>query len=204
MHVDVSTRINKLNGHLKGHLQVVLTYHILDNCEDGVTFWIAAWNTINVTALFSGVTGIIDTFQSVVSCTPTELGATIAKNDLTRLAQKDRIRAECLLCMSLQHFYLLLCMMEHIYHLIIVIVIIQTATLLNGHTARPIKHKPRFAETTTNTRAIAIGGRFPTSGYASWTTVYVFCIRRTWFCAIKNKIRNEFGKIQVNTDTDEK
>lgn len=65
-------------------------------------------------------------------------------------------------------------MMGYIYHLIIVIVFIQTSTLLNGHTTWPIKDKPRFAETTTNTRAIATGGRFLTSGYARGTTVYVF------------------------------
>lgn len=77
-------------------------------------------------------------------------------------------------------------MMGRIYHLIIVIVIVHTATLLNGHTTWPIMHKARFAETTTNTRASAVGGRFHTSGKARWTTVYVFCIRRTWFCT-KNK-----------------
>lgn len=68
-------------------MQRVLTCLILDNCEDSSTFRIAAWNTVNVTTLFSGVAGVIDTFQSVVSCTPTQLGAAIAKNDLTRLAQ---------------------------------------------------------------------------------------------------------------------
>lgn len=81
-------------------------------------------------------------------------------------------------------------MMGFIYHLIIVVVLVQTSTLLNGHTARPIKHKPRFAETATNTRAIATGGRFPTRRDASWTTVYVFGIRRTRFCT-KNEIRDK-------------
>lgn len=78
-------------------------------------------------------------------------------------------------------------MRRSIYYLIIVIVIIQTATLLNGHTAWPIKHKARFAETTTNTRASAVGGRIHASGNASWTTVYVFCIRRTLFWNKKQK-----------------
>lgn len=81
-------------------------------------------------------------------------------------------------------------MMGFIYHLIIVIVFIQTSTLLNGHTAWPVKHKPRFAETATNARATAIGGRFTTSRYASWATVYVVCIRRTSVCT-KNKVSNK-------------
>lgn len=66
-------------------MQRALTCGILDSS----TFRIAAWNTVNVTTLFIGVTGVIDTFQSVVSCTPTQLGAAISKNDLTGLAQEE-------------------------------------------------------------------------------------------------------------------
>lgn len=75
--------------------------------------------------------------------------------------------------------------MESIYYLIIVIVIIETATLLNGHTAWPIKDIARFAKTTTYTRARAVSGRLLTSGNARWPTVYVFCIRRTWLCTME-------------------
>ena len=58
----------------------------LDNkLPDIITFRIAAWNTVNLTALFSWVTGVIKTFQSVVPCTATQLWAAISKYDLTRL-----------------------------------------------------------------------------------------------------------------------
>lgn len=56
------------------------------------TYRMAAWNTIIITALFIEVTGVIDTFESVVPCTPAQLGAAITKNDLARLAQKERIK----------------------------------------------------------------------------------------------------------------
>lgn len=72
--------------------------------------------------------------------------------------------------------------LTRISDLIIVIVVIQTATFLQWHTAPSLEDKPRFAEAATDTRARAVGGRFHTVGDTSWTTVYILCIRRTWVC----------------------
>lgn len=46
---------------------------LLDILPGIITFGIAACNTINVATLFCGVTGIINTLQSVVPCTATKL-----------------------------------------------------------------------------------------------------------------------------------
>lgn len=77
-------------------------------------------------------------------------------------------------------------------NLIIVIVVIQTATFLQWHTAPSLENKSWFAEAATDTGPRAIGGGFHTGWDTSWTTVYIFCTRRAWFCT--GKIRKKGQK----------
>lgn len=41
---------------------------------------------------FCGVTGVVHTVQGIIACTATQLGAAIAKDNLSRLKQNDTYR----------------------------------------------------------------------------------------------------------------
>lgn len=77
--------------------------------------------------------------------------------------------------------------LTRISDLIIVVMVIQTATFLQWHTTPSLEDKPWFAEAATDTRARAVGRRFHTGGDTSWATVYILCIRRTWYCTTERK-----------------
>lgn len=72
--------------------------------------------------------------------------------------------------------------------LIVVILIIQTATFLQWYTATALKDITGFAEAAADTGASAVGGGFHTGGDTSWTTFDVLCIRGAWFCRTESKV----------------
>lgn len=82
--------------------------------------------------------------------------------------------------------------------LIIVIVVIQTATFLKWHTAPSLEDKPWFAEAATDTGARTVGGGFHTGGDTSRTTVNILCIRRAWFCTAERNSNNWLMKNREN------
>lgn len=73
-------------------------------------------------------------------------------------------------------------MLTGISDLIIIIMVVQTATFLQWDTAATLEDKPWFAEATADAGARTVGGRFHTGGNTSWTTFNILCIRRAWVC----------------------
>lgn len=79
--------------------------------------------------------------------------------------------------------------------LIIVIVVIQTATFLQWDTVPSLEDKTWFAEAATDAGARAVGRRLHTGGDTSWTTFYILCIRRAGFCKVERKVKWYLGKM---------
>lgn len=71
--------------------------------------------------------------------------------------------------------------------LIIVVLVIQTATFLQGDTSASFEYKAWFTEAATDTGTRTVGGRFHTGGNTGWPTVYILCIRRAWLCTAEMK-----------------
>lgn len=72
-------------------------------------------------------------------------------------------------------------------NLVIVILVIKTATFFYWHTASTLEDKPWFAEAATDTGSRTVGGGFLTGWDTSWTTFYILCIRRAWVCTVERK-----------------
>lgn len=66
----------------------------LSHSVDFFTFRMAAWHSIMLTTLFIGITGVINTFQSVVACTAAQLWTTVTIYNLTRLKTKEEEEEE--------------------------------------------------------------------------------------------------------------
>lgn len=84
--------------------------------------------------------------------------------------------------------------------LIIVVLLVQTATLIYWNTAPSFEEVPWFAETATDTGAGTVGGGFLTGGYTSRATIYILCIWRTGICRRKKKYDEKEIFIEWNID----
>ena len=72
-------------------------------------------------------------------------------------------------------------------NLVIVVVLVQTATGLQFDTAPSLKDVAWLTEAATNAGACTVGGGFLTAGNTRWTTLYVLSIRRTCCCGSQDR-----------------
>ena len=64
-------------------------------------------------------------------------------------------------------------------NLVVVVVLVQTATGLQFDTTASLKDVARLTEAATDAGACTVGGGLLTAGNTRWSTVYVLSIRRT-------------------------